>query len=247
MGNVAIQYTASCANCGLQKICFAKGLQDTDLSQLDDLVDRKPSLSKGEYLFKAGEPFKSMFAVRAGAIKLFSYDHNHMEVIHGFYLPGDIVGMDSIAYPNYQFYAIALDVTTVCEIPYAQLSNLANQVPNLHVQIFNLMSQEIVGTRNYTALLTQKTAEQRLAYFIWSMSLKYKSRGYFHTKFRLNILHRDVANYLNLTPETVSRILAKFNKQKVLSWKKKEVQIFDEEALRVFAGENSSVCAGSDL
>lgn len=242
MGNIAIHYTASCTNCGLQKICFANGLHNTDLSQLDELVNRKPSLHKGEYLFKAGEKFSSLFAVRAGAIKLFSYDHNNLEVIHGFYLPGDIVGMDSIAYQDYQFYAVALDVTTVCEIPYGQLSELAEQVPNLYTQIFNLMSQEIVGTRMYTSLLTQKTAEQRLAYFIWSMSLKYKSRGYVHTKFRLNILHRDVASYLNLTPETVSRILAKFNKLNVLSWKKKEISILDEERLKEFAGEEGALC-----
>ncbi|BBN60015.1 cyclic nucleotide-binding domain-containing protein [Hydrogenovibrio marinus] len=243
MGNIAIHYTANCANCGLQRICFANGLHDTDLSQLDELVNRKPSLSKGEYLFKEGEKFTSLFAVRAGAVKLFSYDHNNLEVIHGFYLPGDIVGMDSIAYQEYQFYAVALDVTTVCEIPYGQLSDLATQVPNLYSQIFSLMSQEIVGSRMYTSLLTQKTAEQRLAYFIWSMSLKYKSRGYLHTKFRLNILHRDVASYLNLTPETVSRILAKFNKLNVLNWKKKEITILNEEHLKEFAGEDALICS----
>ncbi|MDX1795123.1 MAG: helix-turn-helix domain-containing protein [Hydrogenovibrio sp.] len=242
MSNIAIHYTVSCANCGLQKICFANGLHDSDLGQLDELVDRKPSLLKGDMLFRAGEKFSSLFAIRAGAIKVFSYDQNNTEVIHGFYLPGDIVGMDSLAYTDYQFNAVALDVTTVCEIPYGQLTELANQVPNLHLQIFNLMSQEIVNNRFYTSLLTQKTADQRLAHFILMMSSKYKSRGYLHTKFRLNILHRDVANYLNLTPETVSRILAKFNKENIVSWKKKEISILDEARLRDFAGEDAVSC-----
>lgn len=242
MSNIAIHYTVSCANCGLQKICFANGLLDSDLGQLDELVDRKPSLLKGEVLFRAGEKFSSLFAIRAGAIKVFSYDQNNVEIIHGFYLPGDIVGMDSLAYPDYQFNAVALDVTTVCEIPYGQLTELANHVPNLHLQIFNLMSQEIVNNRFYTSLLTQKTAEQRLAHFVLMMSSKYKSRGYLHTKFRLNILHRDVANYLNLTPETVSRILARFNKEEIVSWKKKEISILDEARLRDFAGEDAGSC-----
>lgn len=242
MNNTAIQYNPSCSNCGLQKICFANGLLESDLKQLDGLVDRKPSLSKGELLFSSGDTFASLFAIRAGVIKVYSFDDNNMEVIHGFYLPGDIVGMEALAFKSHRFNAVALDVTTVCEIPFNQLADLANHIPNLNTQIFNLMSQEIVNSHLHSSLLTQKTAEQRLAYFIYRMSLKYKSRGYLHTRFRLNILHRDVANYLNLTPETVSRILAKFNKEKIMSWKRKEVQVFDEELLLSFTGETVKMC-----
>jgi len=242
MGNVAIHYNASCSNCGLQKICFANGLLESDLKRLDDLVDRKPSLTKGELLFGSGDSFSSLYAVRAGAIKVYSFDENHLEVIHGFYLPGDIVGMEALAFQNHQFNAVALDITTVCEIPFNQLTNLASQVPNLNTQILSLMSHEIVTSRLHSHLLTQKTAEQRVAYFLYTMSQKYKSRGYLHTKFRLNILHRDVANYLNLTPETVSRILGKFSKEQILSWKRKEVNILSEEKLKLFTGERLTDC-----
>ena len=239
MTNIAVQYNSSCPNCGLQKICFANGLGDSDLKRIDELVDRKPSLSKGDMLFSSGDSFGSLFSIRAGAIKVYSFDENNLEVIHGFYLPGDIVGMEALAFQNHHFNAVALDVTSVCEIPFQQLTELAMQVPSLNLQIFSLMSQEIVSSRLHSTLLTQKTAEQRVAYFIFTMSNKYKSRGYLHTRFRLNVLHRDVANYLNLTPETVSRILAKFNKEHIVSWKRKEIHIMDEEQLKVFAGEQN--------
>lgn len=229
-------YSASCSKCAMQSICFANGLYETDMSLLDHLVERKPTVNKGDFLFSPGLNFQSFFAIRAGIVKVYSINADHSEVIHGFYLPGDIVGMDAVAFDKHQFFAVALDTTSVCAIPYNQLSSLATQIPNLNHQVFTLMSNEIVSGRLLTTLLKQKTAEQRLADFILSMSEKYKSRGYEYTQFRLNILHRDVANYLNLTPETVSRILAKFQKENLMTWKKKEVHIHDERALYSLAG-----------
>jgi CRP/FNR family transcriptional regulator len=128
-----------------------------------------------------------------------------------------------------------MDTTTVCALPYEQLTKLGTEVPNLNAQIFSLMSHEIVTGRLHSTILTQKTAEQRLADFILMMSERLRARGYEHTQFRLNVLHRDVASYLNLTPETVSRILGKFQKQGWMSWKRKEVVIQDMEALQAMA------------
>lgn len=238
MQDLPIHYSPSCASCGLKNICFASGLSDLDVSLLDKLVDRNPSIYKGEFLYKRGDNLKSFFAIKGGSIKVYSFDADNNEVIHGFYLAGDVLGLDALAFDTHPFYAVALDVTNVCEIPYDQLTSLSKRVPNLNAQLLNLMSQEIVNSRRHSSLLTHKTAEQKVAFFIRSMSLKYKARGYLHTQFRLNVLHKDVANYLNLTPETVSRILTKCNKNDIVRWTKKEVTIFDEEALELLAGDN---------
>ncbi|QBZ83517.1 Fumarate and nitrate reduction regulatory protein [Hydrogenovibrio crunogenus] len=231
-------FNASCAKCALQTICFANGLYETDLDRLDELVDRLPSISKGEYLYSAGDEFSCLYAIRAGIVKLISFSEDETEVIHGFYLPGDIVGMEAMAYDAHEFYAVALDTTTVCALPYGQLASLSSEVPHLNSQMFSLMSREIMSSRLHSTILTQKTAEQRLADFILLMSTKYKSRGYEHRQFRLNILHRDVANFLNLTPETVSRILGKFQKEALMTWKKKEVIIKNENGLRELANDS---------
>jgi CRP/FNR family transcriptional regulator len=239
MQELPVHYSPNCSSCGLKDLCFANGLKDTDIVLLDKLVDRKPSIYKGEHLYKTGENLRSFFAVKAGMIKVYSFDENKNEVIHGFYLPGDVLGLDALAYENHPFSAIALDVTNVCEIPFNQLTQLTKRIPDLNSQLLHLMSQEIVNSRRHSSLLTQKTAEEKVAFFILSMSMKFQSRGYIHTQFRLNILHKDVANYLNLTPETVSRILTKFNKDKIVIWAKKEVNIFDEKALKNMAGEDN--------
>lgn len=237
MQKIPVDYKINCSSCGLKSLCLANGLNDLDIVQLDKLVDRKASLYKGDHLYSDGQHLKSFFAIKGGIIKVYSFDSENKEVVHGFYLPGDVLGLDSLAYNSHPFNAVALDVTNVCEIPFNKLEQLTKTIPDLNNQLLNLMSQEIVNSRRHSSLLAHKTAEQKLAFFIYLMSSKFKSRGYLHTQFRLNILHKDVANYLNLTPETVSRILTKFNKDEIVSWIKKEVNIFNEEALKNMAGE----------
>ncbi len=225
----------SCTQCGLQKICFPKGLYRTDIELLENIVDVKPSIYKGDYLFKSGDEFLSLFAVKSGLIKVFSVSENELEIIHGFYLPGDVVGVDALAQKKYSFNAVALDVTSVCGINMSQMEKLSKLVPNLNMNVLNIMSQEIIEGRLHAELLTKKRAEQRVAYFLWSMVERFRDRGYCYTDFRLNILHKDMAIFLNLTPETVSRVLTQFYKKNILTWKKKEVSVFNLSILKNLA------------
>lgn len=229
-------FSASCLNCGLQKICFPTGLDREEMNQLDDIVQRKAPLQKNQVLFSSGDAFSSLYAVRAGVIKVFSFSDNGDEIIHGFYLPGDVVGIDALSSKKHLFNATALDATSICTLPFDELSALSLKIPHLNIQVLNIMSKEVVEGRLYSQLLTKKNASQRIAQFIWSMADRYRCRGYHYLEFRLSILHRDVAIYLGLTPETVSRILAKLHSEKVVTWKKKEVTIHDETALKKLAG-----------
>lgn len=234
--NMKSAFNASCTNCGLQKICFPTGLQKNDVDLLDDIVDRKAPIKKNHHLFETGQKFTSIFAIRAGAIKLYSYSDLGDEIIHGFFLPGDVVGFDGLLDKAYKYNAMALDSTSVCDLPYNQLSDLAIKIPNLNNQIMTVMSKKMEDGRLHSELLIKRNADQRVAHFIWNMAERHQHRGYAHDEFRLPILHRDVALYLGLTPETVSRILAKLNADNILSWKKKEVIIFNEDELKRVAG-----------
>lgn len=236
MAEVKTAFNASCLNCGLQKICFPTGLSRAEMDSLDHIVQRKPPLQKNQFLFSAGDPFKSLYAIRAGVIKVFSFTDSGEEIIHGFYLPGDVVGVDALAGKVHMFSAMALDATSVCTLPFDELSDLSREIPHLNKQVFSILSKEVVDGRLHSELLTKKNADQRIAQFLWSMAERFKNRGYHYLEFRLSILHRDVAVYLGLTPETVSRILAKLHQDDIVTWKKKEVQIHNEQALRTLAG-----------
>ncbi len=236
MAEIKSAFNASCRNCGLQKVCFPTGLVKSDIDRLDQVVDRKPPLKKNQYLFKSGEVFTSLFAIRAGVIKLYSFSEMGEEIIHGFYLPGDVLGVDALASKEHKLNAVAIDNVSVCALPFDQLTDLSLQIPSLNQQIMMVMSKEVNEGRSHSEMLIKRNADQRVAQFIWSMAERYRVRGYVCDEFRLNILHRDVAVHLGLTPETVSRILAKLHSENIVTWKKKEVKIYNEEALRIAAG-----------
>lgn len=206
------------------------------MNRLDDIVQRKAPLKKNQALFSVGDSFSSLYAIRAGVVKVFSFCDNGEEIIHGFYLPGDVVGIDALSSKTHLFNATALDATSICTLPFDELSELSLKIPHLNIQVLSIMSKEVVEGRLHSELLTKKNASQRLAQFIWNMADRYRTRGYHYLEFRLSILHRDVATYLGLTPETVSRILAKLHRENVVTWKRKEVTIHDEVALRKLAG-----------
>ena len=206
------------------------------MDRLDDIVQRRAPLQKSQMLFSTGDLFTSLYAIRAGVVKVFSFSDSGEEIIHGFYLPGDVVGIDALCSKKHLFNAMALDATSICTLPFDDLSDLSLKIPQLNSQVLSIMSKEVVEGRLHSELLTKKNADQRIAQFVWSMAERYKERGYHYLEFRLSILHRDVAIYLGLTPETVSRILAKLHNDRIVTWKKKEVSIHNEKRLRTLAG-----------
>ncbi|HEY9018253.1 fumarate/nitrate reduction transcriptional regulator Fnr [Thiomicrospira sp.] len=241
MGELKNAFNIGCPNCGLQKICFPTGLMRADITRLDSIVERKAPLHKGDHLYRFGENFDSVFAIKAGVVKVYTLTNQGEEQILGFYLPGDVIGLDALSTKHYQCNAVALDTTSVCAIPFDQLEILSMQIPALNHQLFCLMSKGVNDGRVHSEILSKRNADQRVAHFIWNLSQRFLSRGYLHTEFRFNVLQRDVAMYLGLTPETVSRILARLAKDKVVNWKRKEIKIFDLEGLRDMAGEKAHV------
>lgn len=242
MNEMKSAFNVNCNNCGLQKICFPTGLNKNEVDRLDTIVERKLPLKKNQHLFESGDRFKSLYAIRAGVIKLYSFSDSGEEVIHGFYLPGDVLGIDAVATKTHQMNAVALDTTSICNLPYKDLTQLSGEIPFLNQQVLTVMSKEVNDGRLHSELLTKRNADQRVALFIWNMAERFRSRGYSNSEFRLSILHRDVAIYLGLTPETVSRILARFNTDGIATWKKKEVVVLDFDQLTEVAGVSQNIC-----
>lgn len=230
-------FNASCVECGLKKLCFPLGLDKADMLRLDAIVKRKSPLQKGDSLFSLGQPFQSVYAVRAGGFKVTTLNAAGEDQILGFYLPGDILGADALASGRHVSTAVAVDTTTVCEIPFHELEHLSLQVPALNHQLLSLISKELVDERMHAELLARKSAEERLALFVLWLARRQERRGFSAHQFRLGLLHRDVALYLGLTPETVSRILAKLADERVFLWRNKQVEVLDMTLLSELAGE----------
>lgn len=224
-----------CTKCNLHDLCLPLGLSGGEAQQLDAIVRRRRPLNKGDYVFRVGEPFQSLYAVRSGVVKTFTISANGEERITGFRFAGQLLGLDGIARGHHEGYARALDTTSLCEIPYERLDALSGKIPSLRHQLLRIMSREIVHEEQMLTRMAQLPAEQRLATFFVQLSQRFSLLGYSDRSFPLKISNAELGAFLGLAGETVSRLLSRFRAQSLVTLQKKHVQIHDIEGLRVTA------------
>ncbi|BCV66627.1 electron transport regulator A [Shewanella carassii] len=217
-------------------LCIPFTLNSNELDQLDNIIERKKPIQKGEQLFKSGDPLKSLYAIRSGTIKSYTITEQGDEQITGFHLAGDVIGFDGIHSQSHQSFAQALETSMVCEIPFNTLDELSGTMPKLRQQIMRLMSNEIMSDQGMILLLSKKNAEERLAAFISNLAARFGSRGFSPREFRLTMTRGDIGNYLGLTVETISRLLGRFQKAGLIEVKGKYITILDLEELDRLAG-----------
>ncbi|ODQ00773.1 FNR family transcription factor [Salinivibrio sp. SS2] len=226
-----------CQDCSISQLCIPFTLNEQELDQLDSIIERKKPIQKGQELFKAGDHLRALYAIRSGTIKSYTITEQGDEQITAFHLAGDLVGFDAINEREHPSFAQALETSMICEIPYETLDDLSGSMPKLRQQIMRLMSNEIKGDQDMILLLSKKTAEERLAAFLYSLSKRFSQRGFSPREFRLTMTRGDIGNYLGLTVETISRLLGRFQKSEILAVKGKYITILNLEELARLAGE----------
>ncbi|HEU5398584.1 MAG TPA: fumarate/nitrate reduction transcriptional regulator Fnr [Gammaproteobacteria bacterium] len=223
------QAPTACSSCSLARICLPLGLNKAELERMDGIVARAPVAHEGDHLFRVGDAFKAVYAVRSGSYKSYTVDSEGREHVLGFHLPGEIMGLDAIYSERHACNAVALDTAAVCILPYSELSALSGKIDNLRTQMFRLMSKDIADT---AALAGDFTAEERIASFLVDLSRRFQLRGFSAAEFNLNMSRRDIANYLRLAPETVSRVLARFEKSRLIAVVRREIRLLDMARLQ---------------
>ncbi|MCG7535890.1 FNR family transcription factor [Pseudoalteromonas sp. OOF1S-7] len=225
------QCTISCNNCSISQLCLPFSLNGSEMDKLDEIIERKKPLHKGDFLFESGSELNSIFAVRSGSFKSYTLSEQGDEQITGFHLAGDLVGFDAINKMQHQSFAQALETSMVCEIPFDTLDELAGKLPKLRQQIMRLMSSEINYDQEMLLLLNKKTAEERLATFIYNLSNRFGERGFSRKEFRFTMTRGEIGNYLGLTVETISRLLSRFQKAEIIKVEGKFITILNIEEL----------------
>ena len=198
---------------------------------LDAIVERNPPYHRGDHLFRPGHNSHALFAVRSGALKSYCLTGDGEEQVLGFILPGELTGMDGLASGHYTSASVALETTSVCELPFDQLAALCSQLPGVHDQIMRIVGKEIAADQQMLMLLGKRNAEERLASFLLSLSSRYKRRGLAANEFYLPMSRQDIGNYLGLAIETVSRLFARFQEDHILDVDRKLITICKPETL----------------
>ncbi len=226
------QLKTSCKNCSLSDLCLPHGLEPDDLKKLDSVVKQKTPIQAGSHLFREDHQGKAIFAIRSGALKSYQVAKDGTEHVLGFHLPGELVGFDYLADDSHHCSAMALVTSSVCELPMSNIDRLCGDIPGLQRQLIRIMSGEMNADRDLLFMLARKSAEERLASFLLSLSSRYQKRGLSGAEFILPMSRTDIASYLGLTTETVSRLFSHFQEQGLLAVERKSIIIRDIERLR---------------
>lgn len=223
---------AFCSTCAFSAACMSQGMDKSQLAELHVLVDHVGPYSAGEHIFREGDPFEAIAAVRAGIVKTYVVDADGHEHVLGFHFPGEVIGLDAIDGEHYPCNAVALDTTMLCRFSFPQMALLATRLPGLQRELFRLLSRDI----GRAALLAGDwSADQRLAAFLVGISRRLAARGFSASRFQLTMPRTDIANYLRLAPETVSRVLRRFQDDGLLIVHRREVELLDNARLHALA------------
>lgn len=232
MHNPTHQLKTLCSTCSLRELCLPVGLMPSEFTQLDTVIRQSRRLKKGDYLFRAGEPFTSLFAIRSGFFKTTVASQDGRAQVTGFFMFGELIGMDGICSHVHSCDAVALEDSEVCELPFAHMEELGKNIPTLQTHFFRLMSREIVRDQGVMLLLGNMRAEERLAAFLLNLSMRLYSRGFAANDFILRMSREEIGSYLGLKLETVSRTLSKFHQEGLISVEHKHIKILDSQALK---------------
>ncbi|HBK55351.1 MAG TPA: transcriptional regulator [Xanthomonadales bacterium] len=221
-----------CSTCAFSDACLSQGYDKSMLADLHCLVEHIGPFHPGDHIFREGDPFNAIAAVRAGTVKTYVVDPQGREQVHGFFLPGEVIGLNAIHQDHYPCNAIALDTVMLCRFSFPKMVTLAQRMPGLQAHLFRLLSADI----GKAALLAGDfSADERMAAFLVALSERYRVRGFSATRFNLTMARTDIANYLRLAAETVSRVLRRFQTEHLLRVERRDVELLDLDRLKALA------------
>jgi len=236
MNSVLANLKIDCTNCRLQHLCIPRGLSKQDIQSLSDLVQNDTLVHKGDFIYRQGDDFYGLIAISAGSAKMLSTDSEGNENLTNLVLPGELIGFDGVATKAHQCSAVALETVNYCKLNPAELDVLCNQFPSLLRELFSHSCEAITESQRNPGHKNQ-AASKKLAQFLLALSNRLMSRGFSATEFNLTLNRQDLALYLNLTPETISRLFSKLHKEKIISVTGKNIQIVNSEKLKIIATE----------
>ena len=227
-----------CHRCKVRNLCSANILSASERKKFSDVTIHDEKWNRGQHLLFPGDRLRFIYIVHSGSFKTYITNVNGDTQIIGFYFQGDVIDLNLSDHAEQNYGAIALETSTVCKIPLAEFENMVNQYPDLSNAFLKVMSREIILKQKAMLVMSKMTAEQKVADFLVHMSMENKSQGHSPVIFNLSMTRTDIANYLGLAIETVSRIFKAFRNKGIISVERRQVSINEFEALKSFLLDN---------
>jgi CRP/FNR family transcriptional regulator len=222
----------ACSNCNLRELCMPVGLSPEELDRIDEVVATRRKVKRGSPLFRNGEAFTSLFAIRTGFFKTCVTAVDGRDQVTGFQMAGEIIGLDGIVSDRHTCDAIALEDAEVCVMPFDRIGELSRDIGALQHHVHRIMSREIVREHGVMLLLGSMRAEERLAAFLLNLVQRLHARGFSRSELVLRMTREEIGSYLGLKLETVSRTFSRFAEDGIVEVRQRHLRIVDAQALR---------------
>ena len=221
----------SCGQCSLQQLCLPAGIDAAELPRLEEIVRRKRPVERGGRLFRFGEALSSIYVASEGAFKTVTLSESGEEQVVGFHLAGELVGLDALGSGKHRCEAIALTTSHVCEVPFEELADVAAQLPSLQKQLLRVIGQSAGRDHDHMQMLVRRQASERIALFLHGLSERLRNIGEAGTQFKLPMSREDIARFLGLAVETVSRGFTRLQEDGVINVLGRRLEILDHAEL----------------
>ena len=228
---------APCATCSVRHLCVPRGLDERTMQLLNGLLIGRHRLRKGQRLYRRGEDFHFLYAVRFGSFKASFPQCDGSEHVAGFHLPGDIMGFDGMAHGQHPTTVTALETAEACAIPFAPLMEACASSRELRHRIAQLMGAQLVREYVTSDLIARRRTEERVAGFLLQLAEWMRERGYSPREFQLRMSRADIGSYLGTTVETVSRNLSQFAREGLITVRSRRISLVRAETLRTSYAE----------
>lgn len=197
-----------CAACDVRELSICSALKGHELDRLASLVSRVP-VPAGQTLFQEGDEAKAVYNIIEGAVRLFKLLPDGRRQITGFLFASDFVGL--ALKDRYAYSAETIGHAVVCRFPRLKLESLFEEMPRLENSLLARAANELIAAQDQMLLLGRKTAVERLSTFIMTLARR-QGAGRLGDTVSLPMTRTDIADYLGLTIETVSRSFTRLRK-----------------------------------
>ncbi|MBN1379922.1 MAG: helix-turn-helix domain-containing protein [Gammaproteobacteria bacterium] len=232
MTSSVAQLKRSCEQCALSCFCLARDLLGSERTRFASVVKRRRILKPGDNLFIAGDRFHALYILHTGAAKSYLISESGEQQVTGFHMPGELIGIDGLSDHVHAYCVEMLETSSVCELPMPELDRMIATSRALRHRFLSLIAKALIDEQQMLLTLGKLNAEQRLAQFLLNMSQRHATLGGSESEFNLSMSRYDIASYLGLVVETVSRMIRRFQEEGVIEVEKRWVHIIKEENLR---------------
>ncbi|PUE32576.1 transcriptional regulator [Limnohabitans sp. Jir61] len=230
----------ACSNCNLRELCMPLGLNESEMERVDEVVATRRKVARGDNLFRNGDKFNALYAIRTGFFKTRISAEDGRDQVTGFQMAGEIIGLDGIVSDHHTCDAVALEDAEVCVMPFDRIEELSREITSLQRHVHKIMSREIVRENGVMLLLGSMRAEERLAAFLLNLVQRLHARGFSQSELVLRMTREEIGSYLGLKLETVSRTFSKFVDDGIVEVKQRHVRILNPDGLKLIV--NSQTC-----